>query len=206
MQKCLTSLCGALFVAAILGGCAIDRGQRATLFDLGPLSTAQAMPPSPQAAALPAISVAEVNVPPWLDTQRMYYRLVYANDLQPQPYADNRWSMPPAQLFGQRLKARFAQAGAVVLSASDGALKLPLLRIEMDEFSQHFSDTTHSTAQIALRASLFHGRTLVAQQTFLQQAVAPTNDASGGARGLAAASDATIGAMLVWLASLPPQK
>ena len=187
----------------LLGGCATDKSKSLALYDLGPLTSVQAGAP---AASLPAISVAEVSAPAWLDTQMMYYRLLYANDQQPRPYAGSRWSMPPALLFGQRLKARIAQAGGIALSASDGATNVPLLRIEADEFAQNFETVTQSTARIALRASVFNGRTLLAQKTFIHQLPAPSADAPGGARALALASDAAISDILVWLAGLPVKK
>src|SRR5690349_4343146 len=98
-------LVAVLSCAGLLSGCATDKAPTSTLFDLGPLPAASAAQPT----SLPAVSVAEVIAPVWLDTQLMYYRLSYANDQQPRPYADSRWSMPPALLFGQRLKARIAQ-------------------------------------------------------------------------------------------------
>lgn len=193
----------AILSIAALAGCATDKPQNAALFDLGPLPAVQQ---SASPSTLPAVSVAEVAAPVWLDTQLMYYRLSYANDQQPRPYADSRWSMPPAQLFGQRLKARIAQSGGIALSASDGASNIPLLRIEADEFTQNFDSATQSKARIAMRASVFNGRALIAQKTFIQQVAAPSPDATGGARGLALASDAAINDMLAWLAGLPLKK
>jgi len=134
----------------------------------------------------------------------MLYRLDYVNDMQPRSYAGSRWSMPPAQLLEQRLKARLAQAGTVVLSGSEGANTLPVLRIEVDEVMQHFSSAQQSRAQLGLRATLFNGRTLLAQKSFQQHAPAASADAAGGARAMANASDALIDELIVWLAGLPP--
>ena len=136
----------------------------------------------------------------------IYFRLAYANEQQPRPYASSRWAMPPAQLFGQRLKSRLAQAGGVVLAAADGAINVPLLRVEADDFTQIFSSPAQSGAHIALRASVFDGRALVAQKSFMHQAPAPSPDAAGGAKAMVAASDAVITDMMGWLASLTLKK
>lgn len=181
----------------LITGCAVQRPESATIFDLGPARPASAAP------ALPAISVAEISTPSWLDRPLMYYRLNYQNDQQPRAYAHSRWSMPPAQLLAQRLKVHIAQAGGVVLSASDGALNVPVLRIEADDFTQTFDAPEQSVGRVALRASLFKGRVLVAQKSFSSQTPAASADARGGARALAAASDAAIADMMQWLASLP---
>jgi cholesterol transport system auxiliary component len=177
------------------------------LYDFGPLD-GKASPSvnSKHAPRLPPISIAEVNAPAWLDGPLMFYRLGYANVQQPRPYAGSRWSMTPAQLLNQRLKARIAQDGGTVLSATDGAANTPLLRIDTDEFVQIFGSPTHSSAQVSLRASVFNGHILLAQKRFVQQVDAPSADAAGGARALADASDAVIDDILGWLAGLLPQK
>lgn len=189
-----------LFGCALAAGCA-TRSEPLALYDFGPLRVDHANGSNP--GGLPPLSVAEINTPAWLDSQLMYFRLSYANQQQTRPYAHSRWSMPPVQLFGQRLKARIAQAGGVVLSATDGAAGLPVLRVDADDMMQNFDSASHSTVQISLRASVFNGRSLLAQKTFSRQAAAPSADAAGGAAAMAAASDALIDDMLVWLAGLP---
>ncbi len=190
---------------ALLAGCASESPSSMTLYDLGPLrsSGTQAVASS---GSLPAISVADIQSPAWMDSQRMYYRLSYANDLQPRPYSTSKWTMPPAQLFAQRLKSGLARAGGVVVSASDGAINLPILHLEADDFSQTFESAGQSTAHVAIRASLFDGRVLRAQKLFVKQVPAASADAQGGAAALAAASDAIINEVGAWLATLPPKK
>ena len=114
--------------------------------------------------------------------------------------------MAPAQLFQLRLKSRLSQAGGVVVPASDGAVNLPVLRIDVDDFSQGFDSAGQSSANIAMRASVFDGRILRAQKMFVKQVPAASADAQGGAAALATASDAIINEMAVWLATLPPKK
>jgi cholesterol transport system auxiliary component len=191
-----------LLAAGLLAGCAAKPDAIGS-YDLGPL---RAAPAASAAAPLPAISVAEVRVPAWLDSRRMFYRLDYANDQQPRTYADSRWTMPPGQLFVQRLKSRLSQAGGTVVPTSDGALNLPVLYIEADDFSQNFASAERSSAHVAIRASLFDGRFLRAQKLFVRDAPAASADARGGAAALAAASDAIIDDIAAWLANLPAKK
>ena len=95
--------------------------------------------------------------------------------------------------------------GVKVLSTTDATGGLPVLRLEMDEFSQNFASATQSTANISLRASLFRGHQLVDQRTFTRSAAAPSADAAGGASALATTSDAIAADLLAWLATLPPR-
>lgn len=194
-----------LIVLACSGCTLIGAGASKTdslsLYDLGPLPAAA----SNNAAPL-ALSIAEVNTPSWLDSPMMYYRLIYTNEQQPRAYAGSRWAMPPGQLLSQRLKARLAQAGGVAVAASDGAANLPLLRIDADDFTQSFDSPTQSKGHLALRASLFDGRKLVAQKTFVQQAPALSADAAGGAKALANATDAAIADMMRWLTATATKK
>ncbi len=199
-----TVLTAALILSSslLLTACA-TAPQSTALFDLGPLRAQTAVNAG---APLPAISVADIKAPTWLDSQAMFYRLNYANDLQPRPYSASKWTMAPAQLFLLRLKSRLSQAGGVVVPASDGAVNLPILRIEADDFSQGFDSAGQSSGNIAMRASVFDGRILRAQKMFVKQVPAASADAQGGAVALAAASDAIINEMAVWLATLPPKK
>lgn len=190
-----------LFTGVLLAGCASE-APRTTLLDLGPQRTQAAI----AASNLPAISVADIQAPAWLDSQLMYYRLDYANDLQPRAYAGSRWTMPPAQLFAQRFKSSLSRNGGVVIAAADGAINVPILRLEADEFSQHFESAGKSYGEVAIRASLFDGRVLRAQKMFVQRIPATSADAQGGAAALAAASDAVILDMSTWLANLPPKR
>ena len=184
-----------------LSGCAIGgKSGAATLYDFGPL---RAQAETTALPALPPVSIAGVQVPVWLDSNMMFYRLNYANAHQPRPYSQARWTMTPAQLLTQRLKARISQPGGIALSASDGAVHVPVLRIEADDFTQHFASPSESTGRVSLRAALFRGRTLLAQQSFERQATAPSADANGGAVALAAASDAAIADIIRWLHALP---
>lgn len=190
----------ALASSAVLAGC-VGNTSAPALYDLGPLK-AQAT----QNANLPAISVADVVAPSWLDTPMMFYRLNYANGQQPRPYAGSQWAMPPAELLEQRLKTRLSQAGGIVVPADNGAANLPILRIELDDFSQSFDSAQHSTISIAMRASLFDGRNLRTQKMFSRQLPTASADAQGGAAALAAASDDIINEIAAWLSTVATKK
>lgn len=190
-----------LFALLALSACASKAPAPAT-YDLGPLPAAQALA---KPAATPALVVADVIGPASLDSNRMVYRLLYADAQQARPYAHNNWSVTPLQLMSQRLKGRIAQSGVKVLATTDAAVGLPLLRLEADDFSQHFDSATHSTGQVSLRASLFRNHKLVDQRTFTRSTEAPSADAAGGARALAASTDAIAADIVAWLNTLPAQ-
>lgn len=210
-HKSLPLACTVLVCAALASGCAGTKTATPTTYDLGSLGPVPgvAMGAAVSDVVTPAtapLTVADVTSAAWLDNQSMQYRLTYTNDLQPRPYATSRWSMPPPQLVAQRVKARLAQSGRVVLSAADGAINIPVLRVELEDFSQRFASQTQSSVKVALRASVFNGRLLMAQKRFERQQPTPTADAAGGAEALAVATDGLIGDMTTWLASLPVKK
>lgn len=184
---------------AVLAGCGGMQAAPARLYDLG-LPPATTPGPGP---ALPPLALAEVSAPETLDSPLMYYRLAYADGHRPQAYANSRWSMPPADLFAQRLRVRIGLAGGSVLPTAAGARGLPLLQLEANEFGQVFDSAEHSNALISMRLSVLSGRRLLGQKTFMRQAPTPSADAAGGVAALSQASDAMIDDMLAWLSTLP---
>lgn len=190
----------ALILAAVLAAGCVSRPASPSLYDLGPLPAATALT---DARRLPAIALNDARSPAWLGTPLMYYRLLYANDLQPRPYAESRWIMPPTQLLRQRLALRIADAGGVVSSSRDSGATLPVLQLDIDDFSHVFTAPDASTGRLSVRATVFNGRRLAAQRTFRQEVPASSGDAQGGALALSAASDALITDLLQWLATLP---
>lgn len=190
-----------LTAALLLGGCA-SRGPLPTYYDFGPPASPVTVATQAAIPALPVLVIADANGPSWLDNQRMYYRLLYADAQQSRPYAYNRWNTPPLQLLSQRLKTRIAQGGIKVLATTDAAAGIPLLRIDVDDFSQNFDTEKQSSGQVTLRASLFRGHVLVDQKTFSRNSRAGSADAQGGAQALASASDAIAADLLAWLGTL----
>lgn len=189
--------------ALLLAGCASGgKGPSGnTLYDFG--SSAPAADPAGvnRAAAVPALVITDVTGNAAFDNERMFYRLNYSDPLQARSYANSRWSSTPLQMLTQRFKSRVAQAGVKVLSATDASAGVPLLRIDLDDFTHTFDSTSQSYGQLVLRASLFQGHTLVDQRTFSRKANAASADAAGGARALAQAADAVSADMIGWLAT-----
>jgi cholesterol transport system auxiliary component len=207
MRKPVTLLKHRLIVLAAAGflmaGCASQKGEPTTQFDFGPavpVPTLQTTAAS--TSALGAIVVTDVTGSSALDSERMFYRLSYADPLQARSYANSRWTANPLQMMTQRLKTRIGQSGAKVLSETDASNGIPILRIDVDEFIHNFSGAAQSEGQVALRASVFKGHVLVDQRSFARTTAAGTADAAGGARALAASTDAIAADIVTWLGSL----
>ncbi|WP_170133698.1 ABC-type transport auxiliary lipoprotein family protein [Undibacterium pigrum] len=191
----------AAFLLMLLSACSSTPvAQQLQQYDFGPLTSST---PAQAGQTKLQISIADIGIPPALDSNAMLYRLQYDNVQQLKAYTLHRWSMPPAQLLAQRLKAGLVAQGADVLANTDGAANLPVLRLEVDEFSQIFTSASQSNAQISLRASVIKGHKLVAQRSFQQKIAATTADAPGGARAMREAADASIMEIQSWIMSLP---
>jgi cholesterol transport system auxiliary component len=190
--------------ALILSGCASQKSLPTTQFDFGPATPAQAQPQTQTQTpgATGPVIVTDVTGSSALDSERMFYRLSYADPLQARTYANSRWTASPLQLLTQRFKTRLAQSGARVLSETDAASGIPLLRIDVDDFVQDFGGVSQSTGVVAVRASVFQGHVLVDQRSFRQAVAATSADAAGGARALAASTDAVAADIVAWLGTL----
>lgn len=199
----LTAVMTALLTALLLSACAnTPTHYTHNTYDLGALpATNSASTPAP----LSALSMAEVSTPAWLDSTDMVYRLSYANPQQSRAYANSHWSVSPAQLLEQRTMARLATSGGVVVAATDNALNLPLLRLDLQDFSQDFSTPSQASVHVQIRATLFSKRILVAQKTFQQRVPTPSPDAAGAALALSHASDRALDELLPWLVQLQAQ-
>jgi cholesterol transport system auxiliary component len=185
----------------LLAGCASQKGEPTTQFDFGPATPpagAQAAAPS----ALGAIVISDATGSGALDNERMLYRLSYADALQARAYANSRWTATPLQMLTQRLRTRIAQAGAKVLTENDVSTGVPIMRIDVDEFSHNFSSAAQSEGMVTLRASVFQGHALVDQRSFTRNIPATSADAAGGARALAASTDAIAADIVAWLGTL----
>jgi len=187
----------------ILTGCGSTKTQENTTYDFGPAAAAT------QAAAAPAVAavvVMDATGPAALENERMYYRLNYADALQARTYANSRWASNPLQMVTQRMKTRLAQSGMKVLSSTDASTGVPLLRVEVDDFVHAFSGVSQSEGQLTLRASLFADHRLLDQRTFTRSTPAGSADAAGGARALAASTDAVVADIQAWMATVDTRK
>jgi cholesterol transport system auxiliary component len=109
----------------------------------------------------------------------------------------------------QRLREQLARERPVLdlgegaaLARGSGAMPR-ILRLELEEFSQFFESQTQSWGLLRLRATLMEntpaGEKLLAQRTLVVRQPAPSADAPGGVRALAAATDAAAGEIGQWL-------
>jgi len=202
-----------------VAGCSvIDKPTRATTYDFGPGDLATQVAASPPAAgvvpALSPLAIADIATSGGaLENQAVLYRLGYLDAQQLRPYSQARWTMPPAQLVRQRMRDRLSQQ-RVVLNAREGVAlnrsqntNLPMLRLELEEFSQLFSAPDASVGLLRLHATLVEitpaGERLVAQRNLSVQRPATSSDAAGGVRALTAATDAAIDELDAWLRQMP---
>lgn len=196
-----------LGLALLLSACANlpDKPVREIQYDFGPLPQAEAAAPAPDATPL---VLRQVETSASLESSALQYRLGYADPFQLHPYAYARWTAPPAELVRQRLRERIGRTRAVVDSSGGAALRrggveAQVLRVELEEFSQHFDSQAASRGVLRLRCTLLEnspgGERLVAQRSFAVQRPAPSADAAGGVRALTAAVDAAADDIAAWL-------
>lgn len=197
----------AALLALFLAACATpDKPVRATQYDLGPGRVG-----SPAAAAAqPAIVLADIEASGSLEGSAILYRLGYADPHQLRPYAQSRWTAPPPQLIRQRLREQLGQDRPVLDPSESAALArnggaMPrVLRLDLEEFSHLFESQQQSFGVVRLRATLLDntsaGERLLGQRTIAVRRPAPSPDAPGGVRGLAAATDAAADEIRQWLA------
>ena len=204
----------AVLVAVLaLAGCGAlpDKPGRITAYDFGPglvdaptaVNTGAAGP-----ASLPAIALADIEANARFDGTQMLFRLGYADANELRPYAQSRWSLAPAQLVRQRLRDALA-ARRTVLDPPDSATlarsdaRLLTLRVALEEFTQYFETPTSSVGLVRLRATLVQstpgGDRVVGQRAFTVRRSAPTADAPGGVKALAAASEVAVAEVVAWV-------
>jgi cholesterol transport system auxiliary component len=186
---------------------------RPAVYDFGPgavVSAELASAATAQAARPTALLLTDVETTPALDTTAVLFRLTYADAQQLRPYAQARWSMPPAQLLRQRLRETLGQQRHVLspgegVAAGQGSVTL---RIALEEFSQLFESESASVGLVRLRATLSQSAAvgadrLLAQRSFVVQRPSSTADATGGVRALTAAADGAIAELAAWVQQNP---
>ncbi|SAK42269.1 lipoprotein [Caballeronia fortuita] len=188
----------ALACATLLAGC----GSTSTAlpnahYDLGATPAANA-----GAAPMPPVKVLAVAAPRSLETDAFAYRLSYVDAQRTGNYSNSHWTMPPAQLLTQRLREALAARGPI-LSGADPVRAVPLLEVELTNFEQVFDAPEQSHGLVSVRATLTQQGRVIGQRSFAASAPAPSADAPGGARALAAASDDVIAQLSAWLAAQP---
>lgn len=181
---------------SVLAGCA---GTSSTLsdvrYDFGP------PPPVATPGTMPTVKVLEVVAADMVDTDRLVYRLSYADSQRTASYANAHWTMPPSQLLTQRLRGVLSSRGPV-LTGGDG-VRAPVLKVDLTEFEQIFDSQSESHGAVTARVTLFHSGKVIGQRTFEARAPSSTPDAVGGAQALAAASDDLVAQISAWLGAQP---
>jgi len=187
----------ALACVAMLAGCA--SGPPAAIsnirYDLG------APPQLGNTMTMPPVKVLAVSAAKNLDTDAFVYRLKYADAQRTAIYADSHWTMSPADLLTQRLRAALASHGPVLTGAD--AVRAPTLQVDLTDFEQVFDAPSQSHGEVSARVTLSQHGQVVSQRAFIARAPSSTADAAGGARALAAASDDLIAQMAAWLGVQP---
>lgn len=192
---------------ALLAGCKSlpDKPVRQTMYDFGPVPALEA----PTATTRAPLLLRDVEPGGVLESTALLYRLAYDDPNELRAYAYARWSAPPAELVTQRLQHVLGRERAVLDNAAAtalarrGAAAPPVLRVELEEFSHVFDTKDTSRGVLRLRVTLLEntpaGERLVGQRMFVVQRTAPTNDAAGGVRALAAATEAAAREVADWL-------
>lgn len=177
-----------LVCALALAGCTLERPESAvpTSYDFGP--------PPAYARAQPGLAgtllIAPVRAPTWLDDTAIVYRLLHEDALRTHAYAMSRWGAEPASLVTDRLRSRFAALTRGVVAPGFSVRSDYTLRVELEDFSQHFDGPSQSRALLRARATLLdsEGRKLLAQRVFEVQRPAAPN-APGAVKALTEATD-----------------
>jgi len=181
-----------LAFGVLAAGCAGNPAALADIrYDFGPPN------PAASAGTLPAVKVLEVSAPDNLESDKLIYRLSYADAQQTASYANSHWTMAPSQLLTQRLRGALSSRGTV-LTGADG-VRAPVLKVDLSEFEQIFDSQSESHAAVTARATLTQNGKVISQRTFIARAPSSSADAAGGAQALAAASDDLVAQISAWL-------
>ena len=186
-------------LAALLAGCTFTRPESdiPTSYDFGPPPAFKHSNPSISGTVL----VAPVSAPAWLDDNGIVYRLLYEDASRTQSYATSKWAAEPAALITDRLRSRLAAISEGIVAPGFSARSDYTLRVELEDFSQHFQAPAQSRVWLRARATLLgtEGRKLLAQRVFDVERVAAPN-APGAVKALTEATDAFLEDVVKWLA------
>jgi cholesterol transport system auxiliary component len=190
---------GMLAAVLVVSGCALGTPAAVSdlRYDFGPATSL----PAP-AGPSQAVTFFDVRAPRALDSDAILYRLSYVDPRRTAVYAHSHWTMPPALLLTQRLRAALAAQGAVL--AGREALAAPLLTVDLEQFEQVFDSEGQSHGALTARATLMRGERVIAQRTFVASAPAQKPNAEGGVGALAEASDAFVAQLIAWIEMQTP--
>jgi cholesterol transport system auxiliary component len=186
--------CGSA-LALTLASCSFERpvSDVPTSYDFGPPASYTRTNP-----ALPGtLLIAPVRAAPPLDDTGIVYRLLYQDGARPAVYAMSRWAAEPAVLMTDRLGSRFAAVAGAVVTPGYSARSDHTLRVELEDFSQHFQAPGTSRVVLRARATLLGSRRPLAQRVFELERSAPSN-APGAVKALTEAADAFVEELVTW--------
>ncbi|MDE1006164.1 MAG: ABC-type transport auxiliary lipoprotein family protein [Paraburkholderia fungorum] len=187
-----TALAVLLAFGVLAAGCAGNPAAISDIrYDFGPPN------PAASAGTLPAVKVLDVTASDNLESDKLIYRLSYADAQQTASYANSHWTMAPSQLLTQRLRGALSSRGTV-LTGADG-VHAPVLKVDLSEFEQVFDSQSESHAAVTARATLTQNGKVIGQRTFIARAPSSSADAAGGAQALATASDDLVAQISAWL-------
>ena len=187
-----------LTLAAMLAACTLERPDSAvpTSYDLGPPSAFMRSNPAIGGTVL----VAPVRTPAWLDETGIVYRLLYEDSARTQFYAMSKWAAEPGALVTDRLRARLAAVSEGFVTPGYAARSDYTLRVELDDFSQHFDAPDRSRVVLRARTTLLDtdDRKVIAQRVFAVERNAAPN-APGAVKALAETTDVFLEDLVKWV-------
>ena len=147
------------------------------------------------------VLIAPVRAPAWLDDTGIVYRLLYEDALRTHSYATSKWGAEPVSLLTDRLRSRFASLAQGVVAPGFSARSDYTLRVELEDFSQHFDEPSQSRVLVRARATLLdsEGRKLLAQRVFEVERPAAPN-APGAVKALTEATAVFLEDVASWAA------
>ncbi len=204
-------MCAVALIVTVAGCAQRQTGQSITVYDMGlgvwksanhitTDATATASVVMRPPLLLPAIQTTRA-----LDSSALYYRLLYSDPLQPKPYTQARWSMPPAELLDQQLRLTLGAQRHIMHPQEHWQLQPGVMQLELhlDELSHVFETPDKSYGLLQLRATLSvphsKGARLIAQRSFTVTYPSETLNASGGVRALRQAVEKLAHELDAWL-------
>jgi cholesterol transport system auxiliary component len=185
-------------MALVLTGCISlphpGKGEHQAQYTLAGGSLGTPAPPAARGAKARAkvLKVAQVDVPAWLNTEAIFYRLDYRNNSQIAAYSQSSWVSSPATMLTALLERKLAAgpAWSAVIGPDDAAAAGYTLRVQLMDFQQDFSSPKQSHCLLAASATLTDNsaQTVAGQKTFTYKRPAPSADAAGGVQCLSQAS------------------
>lgn len=144
------------------------------------------------------IIIPEVIVSGEIDSLNMVYR--YTNVLvnEPKFYLSSRWAQHPSEMFRFRAQQYLGIGYPVTLTSELESDHSWVLRLVVEDFSQHFTSDQDSTGVVQVRATLMYGGSFIDQRLFRSQVAAQPN-ASGAAAAITTATDEVLSDLYGWI-------